>query len=67
MENGPVPEYVFRVGFISQKPMLILISKTTIIGIIITIAVVSISAAVAIYLASTAEKGEEKSGSPKDK
>ena len=47
--------------------MLILISKTTIIGIIITIAVVSISAAVVIYLASTAEKGEEKSGSPKDK
>ena len=45
--------------------MLILISKTTIIGIILTIAVVSISAAVSIYLASIADKGGDKGDSSK--
>lgn len=43
--------------------MLILVSKVTIIGIILTIAVVSASAAFAIYLASTADKRPSDSAS----
>lgn len=39
--------------------MFIFLSKITIIGIILTIAVISISAAVCIYLASNAQRKEE--------